>query len=333
VIDAGTVTLRSSNPSGGVFLGSSTGPMNFRVNVGTTLALDNSLAANNNRLASNAVVTVAGGELKLVGNASMAVTQTLANPSVTGNSTITVTQPTSGNGSTTTLRVAPSAAAITMRATTLNLSAGAKLDLTDNKLIAAGQSVGTWNGSAYTGITGLIQSGRGDGSWNGEGITTSMTDATTGVLTTLAVGEADELGYAGGTFGGVSVVAGDTIVFYTWGGDADLNGELNGDDYFYIDSNILANQAGANNASFHNGDVNYDGVIDGDDYFVLDSNILYAQGSGYVFPHGAGSTGSPQAGAGLTAVPEPGSLGVIAVLAALHVGRRRGAALRSAPPG
>ena len=326
VIDAGTVTLRSTNASGGVLLGSTNGAMNFRVSAGTTLALDNSLAANGNRLASNAVVTVADGEFKLVGNAATSVTQTLANPSVTGNSTITVTQP--GGSATTTLRIAPSSAAVTMRAATLNLSAGAKLDLTDNKLIAAGQSVGTWNGSAYTGITGLVQSGRGDGSWNGKGITTSMTDATTGVLTTLAVGEADDLGYAGGTFAGVSVSAGDTIVFYTWGGDADLNGELNGDDYFWIDSHIL--QSGSV-FGFHRGDFNYDGAIDGDDYFILDSNILYAQGSGYVFPHGAGSTGSPQAGAGLTGVPEPG-VGLIIMATGISVMRRRGARGCCAPP-
>jgi hypothetical protein len=98
---------------------------------------------------------------------------------------------------------------------------------------------GSWNGAAYTGVTGRIQSDRGDGSWNGNGIRTSMTDATMTGRTTLAVATADETGYAGGTFSGQSVARDDTLVMYTWGGDADLNGELNGDDYFFIDSNIL----------------------------------------------------------------------------------------------
>ncbi len=31
---------------------------------------------------------------------------------------------------------------------------------------------------------------------------------------------------------------------YTWGGDGDLSGKLNGDDYFIIDSNITIGQSG-----------------------------------------------------------------------------------------
>ena len=194
-------------------------------------------------------------------------------------------------------------------------------DMTDNKMVVHTTPVGSWNGSAYTGVTGMIQAGRGDGTWNGLGIRTSMTDATTGVLTTLAVARADETGHDGGTFGNVSVSGDDVLVMYTWGGDADLNGELNGDDYFYLDSNILANQAGANNASFHNGDFDYSGALDGDDYFILDSNILQAQASA-PFPTGAGSTGSLQAGAGLTAIPEPASLALAALASSVLLRRR-----------
>ena len=61
---------------------------------------------------------------------------------------------------------------------------GGTLDLTDNKLIVTGGDIGSWNGSAYTALTGLVQSGRGNGTWNGNGIVTSMTDATSGILTT-----------------------------------------------------------------------------------------------------------------------------------------------------
>ena len=129
------------------------------------------------------------------------------------------------------------------------------------------------------------------------------------MLTTLADGDADELGYAGGTFGGVSVSSGDTLVMYTWGGDADLNGELNGDDYFFLDSNILLN---GSVFGFHNGDFDYNGEINGDDYFVLDSNILQAQGSP-PFPISVG--------AGLSAIPEPASVGVM-VLAGSGMLRR-----------
>jgi hypothetical protein len=59
-------------------------------------------------------------------------------------------------------------------------------------------------------------------------------------------------------------------VKYTYSGDIDLNGEINGDDYFFIDSNVV------NSGSvfgYDAGDINFDGEINGDDYFWLDSQI------------------------------------------------------------
>ena len=207
----------------------------------------------------------------------------------------------------------------TCKAQSVSVDSGAKVDLRNQKLIVTSGGVGSWDGTQYTGLTGLIQSGRGDGSWNGNGIVTSMTAATSGVLTTLAVAPASEIGYAGGTFGGQSVSAGDSLVMYTWGGDADLNGELNGDDYFYIDSHVM--QSGSV-FGFHNGDFNYDGEINGDDYFILDSNILFAQNSP-PFPTGAGSVGSLHAGgSSLAAVPEP-AVAVLAAPLVLLLRRRR----------
>ena len=47
----------------------------------------------------------------------------------------------------------------------LVVAAGAKLDISDNTLIAS-QPVGTWNGTAYTGIAGLVQAGRNGGAWD-----------------------------------------------------------------------------------------------------------------------------------------------------------------------
>jgi hypothetical protein len=203
----------------------------------------------------------------------------------------------------------------TSRVGTVTITAGAKLDLSDNKLIVTSMPVGTWNGTAYTGVTGMIQSGFNGGDWNGSGIVTSMTDATTSVLTFLAVANADEVGYAGGTFGGVSVSASDTLVMYTWGGDADLNGTLNGDDYFFIDSNILAQIPG-----YHNGDFDVNGEINGDDYFIIDANISFAQASP-PFPTGGG-------GGGLALVPEPGSMGFLAAAAGVGWWRRSRRRLR-----
>jgi endonuclease/exonuclease/phosphatase family metal-dependent hydrolase len=188
-------------------------------------------------------------------------------------------------------------------------SGGGTIDLRDNNMIVRGGAIGSWNGSVYTGITGNVQAGRGDGTWNGDGIVTSMSDATSSVLTTLAVAGADELGLAGDTWAGESVSNGDVLVMYTWGGDADLNGELNGDDYFFIDSHVL--QSGGV-FGFHQGDFDLNGEINGDDYFIIDSNILAAQSS-------------PPLGR-LAAIPEPcvGLIVTPAMVASLR--RRRGRA-------
>jgi hypothetical protein len=155
---------------------------------------------------------------------------------------------------------------------------GSRLDLADNDLALdyAGPSpLGSWNGSAYTGVTGLLASGNFDGAWGGNGIVTTKSSATGGnTLTTLGVGEAsDVLGSSGGTWDGVSVDGTTVLVKYTYGGDTNLDGVITGDDYFQIDSAFPQNLHG-----WSNGDFNYDGVINGDDYFLIDSNFP-AQGS------------------------------------------------------
>ena len=90
------------------------------------------------------------------------------------------------------------------------------------------------------------------------------------------------------------------LVMYTYAGDANLDGKINADDYFQIDSNY--NQNGNNAAiSFHDGDFNYDGKIDGQDYFLIDQAFA-DQGSIALSPPLGGGL------AGVSAVPEPASI-------------------------
>jgi hypothetical protein len=132
------------------------------------------------------------------------------------------------------------------------------------------------------------------------------------VLTTLAVATAGEIG-AGATWSGQSVSPGDVLVMYTWGGDADLNGILDGDDYFFIDSNVVNS---GTVFGFHQGDFDLNGAIDGDDYFILDSNITFAQANA---PFYSGSGG----GGGVATVPEPAACAFAAFAAAPLLRRRR----------
>ncbi len=159
----------------------------------------------------------------------------------------------------------------------LSITGGGKLDLTNNDLafdyIAGASSLGSWNGSSYTGVTGLIASGRNGGGWDAGGLVTSQSSAIApNSLTTLAVAEAtDVLGLSASQtvlWDGLTVDATTVLVKYTYAGDANLDGVINGDDYFQIDS-----ASGQSRHGWSNGDFNYDSVVDGDDYFLIDSNF------------------------------------------------------------
>ena len=155
----------------------------------------------------------------------------------------------------------------------LAISLTGTLDLADNDLIynydGTSPSV-TWTGSsAYDGVAGMIASGRNGGTWDGHGIITSS--ATSG-LTGLGEAEASMvLGLSGaqtGTFSGETVDASAILVKYTYGGDANLSGQINVDDYGRIDFN-----APLGTKDWFNGDFNYDGKINVDDYGIIDFNV------------------------------------------------------------
>ena len=133
--------------------------------------------------------------------------------------------------------------------------------------------IGQWIGSEYDGVTGLLAIGHNGGTWSGpDGIHT--TAATPAGRYTLGVGEASQvLGLSDGAssmWHEQSVDATSVLIKFTYSGDIDLNGILDGDDYFRIDSHVA--QSGIV-FGYGVGDINFDGGIDGDDYFRLDSNI------------------------------------------------------------
>ncbi len=155
------------------------------------------------------------------------------------------------------------------------LSITGKLDLADGAIAVhyTGSSpLCSWSGSAYDGITGLIAAGRNGGGWDGNGIVTSMAAAQgSGARATIGVAEASEaLGLGQGQtalWSGQTVDATSVLVRYVLSGDANLDGTIDGDDYFSIDSGYSAQSP-----EYAAGDFNYDGRIDADDYFLIDSN-------------------------------------------------------------
>jgi hypothetical protein len=254
-------------------------------------------------LAKDTTATIAGAStLALTGN----LTATGVTLSKQGDGTLQTTnvRATGLNVSGGVVRIAPSGAAGGVsRVAQLSVSGNGRLDLTNNKLVV------TAAGSANA-LTALIASGRNGGGWAGNGIVTSQTQATTSNFTTLGVATAAQVkgvaATATATWAGQTVTGSDSLVMYTYGGDANLDGKINVDDYTRIDFNVPLGATG-----WYNGDFNYDGKINVDDYTIIDFNVGI---QGAPFFTGAG-------GLSTTAVPEPAAFSVIALM--VLAGRRR----------
>jgi hypothetical protein len=114
------------------------------------------------------------------------------------------------------------------------------------------------------------------------------------------------------TFAGQTVLGSDTVAMVTWGGDANLDGKINIDDYGQIDFNV-----GSSGSVFgwYNGDLNYDGKINIDDYGIIDFNV--AAQTGVFFTAGGGIE------AEVGAVPEPSAVLALGLAFAVGIIPRR----------
>ena len=201
----------------------------------------------------------------------------------------------------------------------IDTGAGAKLDLTNNDMVVKNTPVGAKVGGNYIGLSGLIAKAYNFGDWAGAGMTSSAAGASNG-LTTLAIAPASEVlglsGTATAMWSGQTVGANDTLIAYTYAGDANLDGVIDGGDYGIIDN--FAQVPGA--SGYANGDFNYDGVIDGGDYGIIDNNIQ-AQGAPLITSGSASASSQPLGS--VRATPEPAATSLIAFASVALLKRRR----------
>ena len=148
------------------------------------------------------------------------------------------------------------------------------------------------------------------------------------------------------SFHSVAITNSDLLVKYTYYGDSDFNGEVDGADYARIDSNFNNQVAGGDIGGWFNGDLDYNGKVDGADYALIDSafnsqggtllrmlsfvddsnrdrNTMSGPALGMVLQH-FDQFGENYAAAVIANVPEPSAVGgAISLLATLRFRRNR----------
>jgi chondroitin AC lyase len=183
------------------------------------------------------------------------------------------------------------------------------VDLTGNDLDIA-------NGNLAQ-ITDQLRSGNANGSWAGTGIMSSTSADDSTHLTALGVIlNGSTYGTSGslGLFDGTNPAPTDVLVKYTYIGDANLDGQIDGSDYTLIDNGFNNHLTG-----WQNGDFNYDGKIDGSDYTLLDNAFNMQAGS---LASTFDATNTAQIAGSASTVPEP-TAGLLIGAAAAHLLRRR----------
>jgi hypothetical protein len=125
----------------------------------------------------------------------------------------------------------------------------------------------------FSTIETYIKNGYAGGEWNGlGGINSSVAAADPLQVTGLALISGQvclEWGMMS-SFQGHTIQPEDSLIRYTYYGDANLDGVVNQDDRFFIDWAFWSGGPEAGYAGWSWGDFNYDGMIDSTDYAILD---------------------------------------------------------------
>jgi hypothetical protein len=313
----GYFNINNSNISGGIVNSVS----------GSYVSVTNANFTNVN-MATGANVTVQGASyLNVIGTSSNGApnltvygTTTFGTNPGTGFLTRNFTSLSLGTGALATVTTASTPSNRTLIVTgALNIAGNnnnwqAKLDLSNNDLDVTAGNLST--------ITNQIAQGYNGGKWNGsEGIVSTAAAVNTRHLTALGVIQNNQSGTAiytsSNKFDGTTPGAGDILIKYTYYGDTNLDGKVDGSDYSRIDAAFLADKSNPTAVTgWFNGDFNYDGVIDGSDYTLID-NAFNTQGA-VIATAVATSQVAPA-----SAVPEPTALTLLGVMSVGMLSRRR----------
>jgi fibronectin-binding autotransporter adhesin len=194
--------------------------------------------------------------------------------------------------------------------TTLNTNTSGKFDITNNSAVIRSSSVAAVGASVKTGYAG--------GAWTGPGINSS----TAAGGTTTGIGFADNAVLALTSFKGVSVGPTDVLVKYTYYGDADLDGDVDGNDVGRWATNFTGS-GGSTAKTWVEGDWDYDGDVDGNDVGRWAVNFTGSGGGTLNIPSAQPEAVAMLQAMGFTVVPEPTGLVLLGVAGAGLLVRRR----------
>ncbi|HWB52944.1 MAG TPA: dockerin type I repeat-containing protein [Tepidisphaeraceae bacterium] len=283
-VNGGTASFDAANNDPNLSINVDPGSVNFGANQQVS-SLNMSLGGNT----VNVGRTSAGAQV----SASL----TVGNLSATGGGTDTLQITGAGNtvDVTNTLHIDP---ATTLKRSGPGLLIAASLDNQGTLDLTNGDMIVTYIGaSPAVAIGAQIATGYDHGAWDGAGITSSSVAADPNHA--MALGYADNATLGLSTFDGQTIGPDSVLVKYTWLGDTNLDGVVNGTDI----SALLAGETG-HLSGWQNGDLNYDGVVNSDDFSLL---LL----------------GAAEESAAPPPAPEPASLASSVVIALLLAKRRR----------
>jgi len=160
-------------------------------------------------------------------------------------------------------------AASVSRIKSLNTNTSGVLELHDNDLVVDY----TGSTSSYTATVNQVKSGLVLLGGSGVGIASADVDAQTIPGTMLGVVDDGDVGGAITATSGYNLVnpASSVIVKYTWFGDSNLDGMVDGADYALIDTGFTS---GGTLGGWVFGDYDYSGTVDGSDYALIDTGFI-----------------------------------------------------------
>jgi hypothetical protein len=297
--DTGTVVWSRTGGTVTVYSGAAFQISSGTVHVSSSIDPFTDSTATGTETAESVAITVTGGTLEYTGASTSGVQlDRLASLNIASGSV--VIDPASNHSNHTLLIVGG-----------LTLGASGKLDLGNSDLdVQAG---------SLSAVNNAVALGYNNGTWNNStGITSTSAANSSTHLQALGVIQNNQSGTAlftgSNAFDGIIPGAGDILVKYTYYGDTNLSGTVDGSDYSRIDNGYLDHLTG-----WYNGDFNYDGVVNGSDYTLID-NAFNTQGASLATELAAPTA---QIAGSTTAVPEPLSTTLIGATSLMLLGRRR----------